>query len=207
MKLPIDMSWSEPASSERLERAAKALRQNGLQVHVVETPADALRLLPDVVAKDKVVFTSTSETTRLSGIADELDKSGHYQSLRKRLSTMDRATQGDEMRRLGAAPDIVVGSVHAVTEDGRLVVASATGSQLGPYAASAGKAVWFVGSQKIVRDLDAAMRRIESYAYPLEDARARRVYGGPSKIGKLLIINGDAPHRSTVVLIREPIGF
>jgi hypothetical protein len=121
---------------------------------------------------------------------------------------MDPKTQFPEMRRLGAGPDVVIGSVHAVTETGELVIASATGSQLGPYAAGAGKAIWVVGAQKVVPDLEAAMRRIQFYAYPKEDARAREATGKPSSISKILIIQKEImPDRGTVVLIRETIGF
>ena len=102
---------------------------------------------------------------------------------------------------------MVVGSVHAVTEDGKVVAASASGSQLGPYAGSAGKVIWVVGSQKVVPDIDTAMRRVQFYAYPKEDIRAREKYGMPSALLKILTINGDFPGRSTVVLVREPIGF
>ncbi len=123
------------------------------------------------------------------------------------LEKMDRNTQRAEMRRLSASPDVVVGSVHAITEDGRVVAASASGSQLGPYASSAGKVIWVVGSQKIVSDLDSAMARVQFYAYPKEDIRAREKYGMPSALLKFLIVNGDWPGRSTVVLVREPIGF
>jgi acyl-CoA hydrolase len=111
------------------------------------------------------------------------------------------------MLKLGASPDVVVGSVHAITEDGRVIAASGSGSQLGPYASAAGKVIWVVGSQKIVPDLDTAMRRLQFYAYPKEDNRVREKYGTPSGLMKILIVNGDMPGRSTVVLIREPIGF
>jgi hypothetical protein len=120
---------------------------------------------------------------------------------------LDYKTQRAEMLKMGATPDVIVGSVHAITEDGRALAASGSGSQLGPYAAAAGKVVWVVGSQKVVPDLDAAMRRLQYYAYPKEDARMRQTYGMPSGLMKILIVNGDMPGRISVVLVREPIGF
>jgi acyl-CoA hydrolase len=138
---------------------------------------------------------------------EDINRSGKYNAIRPQLEKLDRATQRTEMRRLSASPDVVVGSVHAITEDGRVVVASASGSQLGPYASSAGKVIWVVGSQKIVPDIETAMRRVQYYAYPKEDIRAREKYGMPSALLKILTINGDWPGRSTIVLVREPIGF
>ena len=121
---------------------------------------------------------------------------------------MDRQTQADEIRRLSAAPDVMLGSVHAVTETGSLVTASNSGSQLGPYAAGAGRVILVVGTQKIVSDLDEGLRRIDEYAFPLEDARAQAAYGIHSGVNKVLIINREiAPGRITVVLVDEVLGF
>ncbi len=158
--------------------------------------------------ENKEIFTSSSETVRLSGIGDAINASGRFISLRKKLSLMDPTTQAMEMQKLGAAPDIVVGSVHAVTEAGQILVASATGSQLGPYSASAGKAIWIVGSQKIVPDMRTALRRIFLYSYPMEDVRARHASGRPSSVSKMLWIEKEnAVGRDTLVFVREPIGF
>jgi hypothetical protein len=107
-----------------------------------------------------------------------------------------------------ATPDFVVGSVSAVTEDGALVAVSATGSQLPAYAGGASKVIWIVGAQKIVPDLAGALHRIETYAYPLEDVRARATYGRPSAINKILIVNAEpAPGRTTVLLLHQAVGF
>jgi hypothetical protein len=119
-----------------------------------------------------------------------------------------RHTEADEIRRLRASPDVVVGSVHAVTETGSLVAASGSGSQLPAYAGGAGRAIWVVGAQKVVPDLSTALRRVEDHCLPLESARAQAVYGWPSAINRMLILNAEAyPGRATVLLLREAIGF
>ena len=121
---------------------------------------------------------------------------------------MDRATQADEIRRLTASPDVMLGSVHAVTETGSLVAASASGSQLGPYVSGAGKVILVVGTQKIVPDLEDALRRIDEYVFPLEDARAQAAYGVHSGVNKVLIVNREwIPDRITVVLCDQALGF
>jgi hypothetical protein len=112
------------------------------------------------------------------------------------------------MRLLAASPDYVVGSVHAATEGGSLLIASASGSQLGPLASGAGHVIVVVGGQKIVTDIETGMRRIREYAFPLEDARARQVYGVPSGVNNILIINRVvAPDRVTAILVKERLGF
>jgi uncharacterized protein YgbK (DUF1537 family) len=205
--IPIDESFAKPASEESIQRAAAALRARNFTVEVVDTPEQARRYVVSILPKDQTISTASSETVVLSGLAEDIDKSGKYNALRPQLEKMDRNTQRAEMRKLMSSADVVVGSVHAITEDGRVVAASASGSQLALYASGAGKVIWVVGSQKIVSDIDEAMRRIQFYAYPREDVRAREKYGMPSAILKVLTINGDWPGRVSIVLIREPIGF
>jgi acyl-CoA hydrolase len=120
---------------------------------------------------------------------------------------MDRATQMREIRKMGAAPDIQINSVAALTQDGRMVVASSTGSQIGPIAFGAGRLILVVGSQKIVKDLDTAMRRVTEYCLPIEDAKMQKLYGVRSAVNKMLVFNAEAsPGRTTVIIVREPVG-
>ncbi len=62
-------------------------------------------------------------------------------------------------RRMGSIVQYAVGSVHAVTEDGRLIDAEACGSQHALYAYTADCVVLVVGTQKIVKNLDEAFKR------------------------------------------------
>jgi hypothetical protein len=121
---------------------------------------------------------------------------------------MDREMQGREMRQLSASPDWVVGSVHALTEEGSLLIASASGSQLGPIASGAGHVILVVGAQKIVPDLYTGLRRIYEYCFPLEDQRARQAYGVSSGVNNILIVNkAIASGRITAILVNESVGF
>ena len=136
-----------------------------------------------------------SQSLEAAGITGEIERSGRYQPLRPRVFSLDRATQADEIRRLSASPEVMLGSVHAVTETGSLVAASASGSQLGPYVSGAGKVILVVGTQKIVPDLADALRRIEEYVFPLEDARAQAAYGVHSGVYKVLIVKSRVDTR------------
>jgi LUD domain len=196
-----------PASAETIERTARALEANGIRALVVDTGADARRTLLDLIPEGAQVHSGASKTLDTIGATQELQESGRYDALRPRLYKMDRQTQADEIRRLGASPDYMVGSVAALTEQGQLIVASASGSQIGPYASGAGKVIWVIGAQKVVRDLDEGLRRVREYAFPLEDARIRQALGRGSRINKVLIINGEMPGRATAILVKEPLGF
>lgn len=199
--------FGEPASAERLERAAAALAANGFTVEVLDDAAAARARVRELIPEGTTVFTGASETLRLSGIDEDINASGRYDAVKSRVLAMDRATQGDEIRRMLAGPDLVLGSVAAVTETGSLVVASASGSQLPAYAGGS-RAIWIVGAQKLVPDLGTALRRVEEHALPLESARAQVAYGMPSAINRLLVLNAEPfPGRGTVLLLREAIGF
>jgi len=205
--LPLDESFAVPAAEEQIVRAVAGLTGRGYTPHVVDTAADARVLVRDLLPRDRAVFTSNSETLRLSGIKDDIDESGEFVSVRVRLADTDPADIRAQIA-MGATPDVIVGSVHAVTEDGVLVAASASGSQLGPYAAGAEKAIWVVGAQKVVPDLETALRRVRTYTFPREHARLAAASGHESFIGKLLIMEREfLPGRGTVVLVREEIGF
>jgi len=157
---------------------------------------------------DKTIFSALSKTVKLSGLQESIDGSGSkYKSLRRAIGKLDRATQFREQVILGAAPDVVVGSVHAITESGQVFAASATGSQLSPFAAGAEKVIGLSVS-KTRQDFDDAIRRLELYSYPLEDARMREALNMPSSLAKILIVNREIiPGRITIVLVRESIGF
>ncbi len=199
--------FTEPASAESLDRAAAALTAHGFDAEVLDDATAARARIRELIPAGTSVLTASSETLRQSGIDEDLNAGGRYQAVRSRLMTMDRVTQGDEIRRLAACPDVVVGSVAAVTETGSLVAASASGSQLPSYAGGS-RAIWIVGAQKVVPDLDTALRRLEQHALPLESARSRQAYGVPSAVNRLLILNAEPrPGRGTVLLLREAIGF
>ena len=158
------------------------------------------------------VFTQTSITVETTGLAKEINESGRYQSVRNALNSMNPQTQAREMRKLGAAPDFAVGSAHAVTKKGTVIIASNTGSQLPAYAYGAGTLIWVVGAQKIVKDDDEGLRRIREYVVNVETERARKAYGLPadwkSFYSKILLFNREvAPGRVKLVLVNEALGF
>jgi hypothetical protein len=196
------------ASDKQLEAAAETLTGNGITTSVVDSGEQARDAVRSILPIGAEVFNNTSRTLEAIGVAEDIERSGLYQPLRPRLYRMDREMQGREMRQMGAAPDFVVGSAHAVTEEGSLLIASASGSQLGPLVSGAGHVVLVIGGQKIVADLAAGIRRIYEYCFPLEDQRARDAYGVPSGVNNILIINrAITPGRITAVLVRQSLGF
>lgn len=200
--------FADPAPAQRLECAATALAAHGFTVEILDDAAAARTRIKDLIPAGASVFTGASETLRLSGIDEDINVGGRYQAIKPRVLAMDRVTGADDIRRLLASPDVIVGSVAALTETGSLVVASGSGSQLPGYAGGAARAIWIVGAQKVVPDLDTALRRVEDHCLPLESVRTQEAYGWPSAVNRVLILNAEhQPGRGTVLLLREAIGF
>jgi len=207
-ELTPNQEFAKLAGDEQIERTAKALEANGIHAVVVENSEEARRVFFELVPEGAEIFLGASVTLETLGIKDEIDKSGRYDPIRPKMFAMDRATQGREIRKLGGAPDFAAGSVHAVTEDGQVLIASNTGSQLGSYAAGAGKVIWVVGAQKIVKDLDEGMKRIYEYDLPLEIEHMRQLYDASTGVNKVLIVNHEIrPNRITMIIVKEELGF
>ena len=203
-------SFADRADDATIERTATGLRAKGYAVHVVEDRDEARRVILDILPEGAEVGQGASRTLEVIGVTKELEESGRYDAVRKTTRSMDRSTPEGlrAMRKLGVGPDWYVNSAHAVTEDGTIVVASNTGSQLAPLAFGAGEVIFAIGSQKLVPDLATAFQRIEEHILPLENERMQGLYGVDSEIKKLLVIRKEfRPSRFTVVLIKEPVGF
>ncbi len=203
------MPYDQIPSDAVIAQTVQALQNNGITVHVAPDRTAAKQKLLELLPPGAEVMTMTSVTLDAVSAVAAVNESGTFTSVRNQVMQMDRATQGREMQRLGAAPTWAVGSAHAVTQDGHVIIASNTGSQLPAYAYGADHVVWIVGAQKIVNDTADGMRRIYEHTLPLESARAKIAYGVPgSAVNKLLIVNAEVkPGRITVIIVKEKLGF
>ena len=184
-----------------------ALEEHGFSVEVVPDLDAAREATLARIPRGASVMTNTSVTLQETGIADAINDGGPYDSARNKLNRLDVATQLQEMKEVAGQPDYALGSVHAVTRDGTLVIASASGSQLASYGWGAAHVIFVVGAQKLVPDADTARTRIFEHSLKLEDARAYAAYGQNSSVGKILEIHQELPGRIHVVLIRQSIGY
>ena len=204
---PVE-EFAKLAVDERIERTSKALEANGIQTLVAEDRAEAKRLFFELIPEGSEVFLGASVTLEQLGLAADVDQSGRFDAVRPKMYAMNRETQGREIRKLISAPDFAAGSVHAVTEDGHVLIASATGSQLGPYASGAGKVIWVVGAQKIVKDLNDGLRRLNEHIVPLEEEHMQQLYKVGTSVNEMLIVNrATRPGRITMIIIKEELGF
>ena len=206
--LAVNEKYARLATNEQIQRAAQALEANGIHTLIAKNGDEAKRLFWELVPEGAEVFLGASVTLETLGIKDGIDKSGRFDSIRPKLFAMNRETQAKEMRKLGASPDYAAGSVQAVTEDGHVLIASNTGSQLGPYASGAGKVIWVVGAQKIVKDLTEGLSRIQEYDVPLEEQHMQQLYKLHTNLSKILIVNKEIrPNRITMIIVKEQLGY
>jgi acyl-CoA hydrolase len=192
---------------QTLAQAVTALEEHGFSVEIVDNLEAAREAVLARIPHGSSVMTNTSVTLAETGIADAINDGGPYESARNKMFALDFATQAQEMKAIGGQPDYALGSVHAITRDGTLVIASASGSQLASYAWGASNVIFVVGAQKLVPTLEAAHQRIYQHSLKLEDARAVAAYGQHSQVGKILEIHQELPGRIHIVLIRQMVGF
>lgn len=203
------MDYSQVVSPDTITKTSEALEKNGFTVYGVENGEEAKQKVLSLIPEGSEVMTMTSITLDTIKLTEELNQSGKYDSVRMKLNKMNREEHHRQMQRLGAAPQYAVGSVHAVTEEGVVLIASNSGSQLPAYVYGSDHVIWVVGAQKIVPNLESGMKRLYDYVLPLESERAHKAYGVPgSFVSKLLIYNRE-PHkgRITIIIVKEALGY
>jgi hypothetical protein len=197
------------ADDTAIETTKAALEANNISVTVVADAAAAKETVLGMLPKGAEVLTVTSKTLEATGIANAINESADLNAVRNQLNKlMGDPSKKQEQRKLGAAPEYVVGSVHALTQDGHALIASNTGSQLPAYLYGAGHVIWVVGAQKITRDFADAEQRLTQHVVPLEDVRSKEAYGVGTNVSKKVYFNNEVePGRVHVVLVREALGF
>ena len=202
------MEFDQLASDEQIAATQQALNAHNIQTVVVDTGEQAREWVLGLIPEGAEVHSGMSTTLDQIGVTREIEESGRYNAIRPQLRKLDRIKQNREWRKLGSAPDFMLGSVHAVTEQGQVLVASGGGSQIGPYASGAGTVIWVVGAQKLVPTLADGLRRIEEHALPLESERMHAMTGRKSAVNQILIVQGSLqPNRFKMVIVKEHLGF
>lgn len=206
------MDYTKIADNQTIEKTIEALNTNGINAEAVETGEDAKKRVLEIIPEGSEIMIATSITLDQLGLTQDLNESKKFNSTKTELKALSRETDHRRMQQIGAAPEYIIGSVHAVTEDGKVVIASNTGSQLPGYAYGADHVIWVVSAKKITPNLDSAIDRIYKHVLPLESERAREAYKAygvtGSNVSKLLIINKEVnPERINLIFVKEDLGF
>jgi hypothetical protein len=201
------MDWDRIADEKTLEKTVSALRSKNIEIIVAENGNEAKEKLLSMIKEGSTVMEASSTTLKQIGAHEVINESGRFVPLNKEISKENDSAKRAELRRALPSPDYAVGSVHAVTEDGQMLIASASGSQLPSYSFTAKKVILAVGIQKIVKNVDMGTRRIYEHSLPMETERMMKAYGIPSSVNQILIMEKSIPGRITVIFIKERLGF
>ena len=206
ISLEKNNTFNRPASKSQIERTVLALEANGIHTLVAENDEQARKIFLELVPEDSMIYQDASMTLDTLGITDDIEETGRFNAIRPKLHALNSQTQPDQILLLGASPDYMVGSVHAVTEDGCVLIGSHSGRELGPYVSGAKNVVWIVGAQKLVKNMDEGLRRVK-YALPLENERLQKSHDANTDLSKLLIFYKERPGRITMILVNGKLGF
>lgn len=203
------MNYSDLADQATIEKTLNGLKSRNVQAEFVQTAAEAVEAIKKLIPAGASVMTGSSTTLNQIGFTDLLKDGQHpWNNLKNAIVAETDAAKQGELRRQSSLAQYFLGSVHAVTSEGELLIASATGSQLGPYAFTADNVIWVVGAQKIVPTLDEAFKRVREYVFPLEDARMKATGAPGSVFGKWLIFEREVmPRKIHLILVNEVLGF
>ncbi|MEI6293335.1 MAG: lactate utilization protein [Methanomicrobiales archaeon] len=202
-------TWNKIPSPLVLEKTKKEIENRGIKVIVAENGEAVLSLLKDLIPKGSEVMNGSSTTLIEIGYEEFIEEnSSGWNLLHKSITAENDAVKRATLRRKSVTAEFFISGANAISETGEIVSCDASGSRVGAWPFAAGNLIIVAGVNKIVPTLDDALKRVRNYAFPLENARAQKVYGTPSVIGKCVILaNERIPGRTTLILVKESLGY
>jgi L-lactate utilization protein LutC len=204
------MNYEQLPAPETIVKVIEALKQRNIQVEFVENKEEALTKLKNLIPDGAEVMTGSSLTLQQIGFVDLLKFGQHpWKNLKEAIVFEKDPIKQEELRKQSVSADYFLASIHALTEEGQILIASASGSQLPAEAFSSSNVIWVVGAQKIVPNLDEAFKRLKEYIFPLENERMKSLGAPGSVIAKILIFEREImPSRKVrLILVNEKLGF
>jgi L-lactate utilization protein LutB len=205
------MDYRQIASNERVEKTISALSQNNFKALKVGTKEEALELVKSLIPEGASVMNGSSTTLQEIGFVDYLKSGEHkWNNLHENILKETDPVKQMKLRQESVLSDFYLGSAHSITEEGEIVVASNTGSQLPHLVFTSKNIILVVGTQKISKDLSDAMNRIKEAVIPMEDERMNKVYGFGTTWAKTLVLHKENPNMGrsvNVIFVDEVLGF
>ena len=201
--------WSAIPDEKIISKTIESLKSRGINAILVNDKKSALEKIKEIIPKGAEVMNGSSTTLIEIGFSDYI-KSGKHGWKNMHEDILKEKDMGKQMslRRKAVASEYFLGSANAISINGEVVACDASGSRVGAYLFAAGNLILVAGIQKITSSLEEAIKRVREYVLPLEDARARKVYGMGSNTSKWVIIEKEfIPNRITLILVKEKLGF
>lgn len=205
------MDFNTLANPTTITNTIAALKKNNFDAVEVATKEEALEKVKSLIADGASVMNGASKTLEAIGFMQLLKEKKHgWNNLHEAILAETDAVKQAQLRRESVVSDVYVGSVHALTEQGEMVIASNSGSQLPHLSYTSPNIVLVVGANKIVPTLSDAFARIKEHIIPREDERMNEVYGYGTLHAKTLILHSENPaigRTFTVIVVNEELGF
>lgn len=205
------MNYTTIPTKEIVEKTKNTLTENGIETIVVENGALALEKIKELIPQGVSVMNGSSTTLNQIGFVEYLKEGKHgWNNLHATILAEQDPEKQALLRKQSVLSDFYLGSVHGLTEDGEFVIGSNSGSQLPHIVFTSQHLIFVVSTNKIVPTLADALKRLEEYSLPLEDARAKSIGWGGSQISKIVIWkkeNQKMGRTVKMILINEPLGY
>ena len=201
-------SLTDLAGDAAIQRTISSLKANNMEAMVVNSGAEALAKLKELLPEGAEIYNNTSETLDSIGFSEFVHGNPRFRNLHDDMMAESDPVKQRDIRRRATLADYFIGSVQSISETGEVVVVSGSGSQIAAYVFSAGHVIWVAGTQKICPSLDHAVARARGYTVDRHDEWLVEQGRNPSTVGKLLISEREAAAgRTTVILIKESLGW
>jgi hypothetical protein len=203
------MNWDRIPDQPTIDKAMAGMRERNFNPVLVPDRQSALEKLKQMIPAGAEVMTGASTTLEEIGLIDYLASNKHpWRNWKDRIMPEKDHEKQRALRRVSTTSEYFLGSVQAITETGQALGADATGSRQGGYVFGAEKVIWVVGINKIVSDLEMALKRLLEHCMPLEDARMKKTGAPGTFIGKIVIYEREyVPQRVSTILVREKLSF
>lgn len=199
------------ASEESINKAIESFKENNFIPHQVKSKKDALNKVIELIPEGASVMNGASETLREIGFIDFLKEGQHkWNNLHENILAESDSEKQQQLRRESVISDYYLGSVHAASETGELIIASNSGSQLPHILFTSPNVILVVGAQKVVPTLSEAIVRLNEHVIELEDKRMNEVYGMGTTHTKTAIYHKENPmsgRKIHIIIVDEKLGF
>jgi L-lactate utilization protein LutB len=187
-ELEIDTArWSRIPAEQVIASSAAAIGARGIKVLQALDDLEALARIKELIPAGSEVMNGSSTTLIEIGYSDLLKSEQHnWINLYKKVTSENDPVKRAEIRRKSVTSEYFISGVNAIAMTGELVSCDASGSRVGAWPFAARHLVLVAGVNKIVPTLQDALQRVQEYAYPLENARSKKVKVWPAKLGNAL---------------------
>jgi len=205
------MNYKTIPTKDIVEKTMNSLKENGHLPEFFETKEEALERIKELIPKGVSVMNGGSRTLEDIGFIEYLKGNTHgWNNLHAEILAEKDVAKQNLLRKQSVLSDFYLGSAHAVTENGEILIASNSGSQLPHIVFTSENLIFVVGVQKITPTLSEAFNRLEKHVIPLENTRMQEVAGVDTYPSKIVILNREPEfmgRKSHILFVNEELGF